>query len=125
MVKYILRMSLAILMIISLSGCNSLNPVDWFFSDTPSIEAQVGKTNEKTVGIKAEEIALNKETRTAEHIVEDSKIGTITGGTITIDESIPWYYWVLLVMGWMLPSPGEIYRGLGNLFINIKKFIKD
>ena len=125
MVKYILRMSLAILMIVFTTACSPIGFLGGLVSDTPSIEAQVGKTNEKTVGIKAEEIALNKETRTAEHIVEDSKIGTITGGTITIDESIPWYYWVLLVMGWMLPSPGEIYRGLGNLFINIKKFIKD
>ena len=125
MVKYILRMSLAILMIVFTTACSPMGILGGLVSDTPSIEAQVGKTNEKTVGIKAEEIALNKETRTAEHIVEDSKIGTITGGTITIDESIPWYYWVLLVMGWMLPSPGEIYRGIGNLFINIKKFIKD
>ena len=118
-------MSLAILMIVFTTACSPIGILGGLVSDTPSIEAQVGKTNEKTVGIKAEEIALNKETRTAEHIVEDSKIGTITGGTITIDEGVPVWVWLLLILGWILPSPAEIYRGLGNLFINIKKFIKD
>lgn len=118
----------SILLVLSLSACSPLGTLTGFFTDTPSIEAQIGKTNEKVTGVKAEEFTVSKvtDTKTAEHIVEDSKIGTITAtGDVTIDESVPWYYWVLLILGWMLPSPAEIYKGIGNLLINIKKFIKE
>ena len=111
----------ALLMVVSLSACSPLGTLTSFFNDTPSVDVQVGKTNEKTVGAKI----TTEVTRTAEHIVEDSKVGTITGGTVTIDEDVPVWVWLLLVLGWILPSPIEIYKGLGNLFINIKKFIKE
>ena len=115
-----------LLLILSLTACSPMGILGGLVSDTPSIEAQVGKTNEKVNGIKADEVALNKKTNTAEHIVEDSKIGTITAtGNVTIDEGTPVWVWLLLILGWILPSPIEIYRGIGNLFINIKKFIKE
>ena len=117
-----------ILLILSLTACSPMGILGGLVSDTPSIEAQVGKTNEKVNGVKADEFTVSKvtDTKTAEHIVEDSKIGTITAtGDVTIDESVPVWVWLLLILGWILPSPIEIYRGLGNLFINIKKFIKE
>ena len=109
-----------------LTACS---PLSMFTGNAlPDVEVQAGQSNEKINGVKAEEVTLSKvtDTKTAEHIVEDSKIGTITAtGNVTIDESVPVWVWLLLVLGWILPSPIEIYRGLGNLFVNIKKFIKE
>ena len=100
-----------------LSGCVGL-PFNPFSDDGGiSVEAQVGKNNEKVMGIK-------KET-TAEFVVEDSKFGSIEAKTVTVDEQVPFWVWMLMILGWLLPSPTEIYNGLGRLLINIKRFIKE
>lgn len=121
----ITKLTTALLLVLSLTACSPLSMFTGLVSDTPSIEAQVGKNNEKVNGVKAEEFSLVSKKTTAESVVEDSKIGNITGGTVTIDEDVPAWVWLLLVLGWILPSPIEIWRGIGNLFINIKKFIKE
>ena len=107
---------------LSLSSC-MLNP---FSSDGISVDAQVGKTNEKVTGVKAKEFSLVKKETTAEFVVEDAKFGNITSkGNITIDEQVPIWIWLLALLGWVLPSPIEIWRGLGKMMINLKHFIKD
>lgn len=108
---------------LSLSGCMSLpfNP----FSDDGGIEveAQIGKTNEKVTGVKAEEVSLVKKETTAEFVVEDSKYGSITAtGNIQVDEQVPVWVWLLAILGWLLPSPQEIWSGLGKLAWSLRKF---
>jgi hypothetical protein len=29
---------------------------------------------------------------------------------------VPAWVWILMIMGWLLPSPQEIYRGIIDLF---------
>ena len=108
---------------LSLSGCVSL-PFNPFSSDDGlSVEAQVGKTNEKVTGVKTDELVVgNKKTNTAEYVVEDSKYGTIKATTVKVDEQVPAWIWLLMVLGWLLPSPQEIWKGLGTLMINIKRY---
>ena len=112
------------LLTLLLTSCVSLpNP---FSDDKLDIDTQIGKTNEKVTGVKADELVIgNKKTNTAEYVVEDSKYGTIKATTVKVDEQVPAWIWLLMVLGWLLPSPSEIWKGLGNLFINIKKFIKE
>ena len=107
---------------LSLSSC-MLNP---FSSDGISVDAQVGKTNEKVTGVKAEEFSLVKKETTAEFVVEDAKFGNITSkGNITIDEQVPVWIWLLALLGWMLPAPSQIWLGLGMTMLNIKRYIKE
>jgi len=115
-----------IIISLSLTGCASLpsflNP---FSSDEGvSVEAQVGKTNEKVTGIKSEgdTVVGMKKTNTAEYVVEDSKYGSIKATNVNVDEQVPVWIWLLMVLGWLLPSPQEIWKGLGTLMINIKKY---
>lgn len=107
-----------------LTGCMSFNP----FADDGGIkvEAQVGKTNEKVQGVKAEEFTVSKveDTTTADTVIEDTKVGIIEAKEVAIDERVPFWIWLLMIIGWLLPSPQEIWKGLGNLFINIKKYLK-
>jgi hypothetical protein len=108
---------------ISLSGCVSLNP---FASDGGiEVDAQIGKTNEKVTGVKADEFSLVNKTNNAETVVEDSKIGTITATAVNITEQVPFWIWFIAILGWLLPSPTDIYIGLGKLLINIKRYIKE
>lgn len=113
------------LLTLLLTSCVSL-PFNPFSSDDGlSVEAQVGKTNEKVTGVKTDELVVgNKKTNTAEFVVEDSKFGSITASSVTVDEQVPAWIWLLMILGWLLPSPSEIWKGLGNLMVNIKKFIK-
>lgn len=113
------------LLTLLLTSCVSLpNP----FSDNGGFEvdAQVGKTNEKVTGVKTDELVIgNKKTNTAEYVVEDSKYGTIKATTVKVDEQVPAWIWLLAILGWLLPSPQDIWNGLGKLAYSIKKFIKD
>ena len=113
------------LLTLLLSGCMSFNP----FADDGGIkvEAQVGKTNEKVQGVKAEEFTVSKveETTTADTVIEDTKVGTIEADEVSIDERVPFWIWLLMIIGWLLPSPQEIWKGLGTLFIHIKKYIRN
>lgn len=34
----------------------------------------------------------------------------------TFNANPPWWVWTLLILGWLLPSPGEIWRGVVNAF---------
>ena len=112
------------LLTLLLTSCVSLpNP---FSDDKLDIDTQIGKTNEKVTGVKADELVIgNKKTNTAEYVVEDSKYGTIKATEVNVDEQVPAWIWLLAILGWLLPSPSEIWKGLGTLMINIKKFIKE
>ena len=113
---------LVILLALGTSGCVGLpfNP----FSDDGGIEveAQIGKTNERTTGVKSDELVVGSKT-TAEYVVEDTKFGTIKATTVTVDEQVPVWVWLLMILGWLLPSPREIYRGLGKLAWGIRAFL--
>jgi hypothetical protein len=37
-------------------------------------------------------------------------------GTQIINEEVPPWIWLLMILGWLLPSPQEIYNGIINLF---------
>lgn len=115
---------LVILLALGTSGCVSLpfNP----FSDDGGIEveAQIGKTNESTTGVKSDELVVgSKETVTAEAVIEDTKIGTIKATTVTVEEQVPSWVWLLMILGWLLPSPQEIWKGLGKLAWGIRAFL--
>ena len=112
------------LLALLLTSCVSLpNP---FSDDKLDIDTQIGKTNEKVTGVKADELVIgNKKTNTAEYVVEDSKYGTIKATEVNVDEQVPAWIWLLAILGWLLPSPQEIWKGLGKLMINLKKFIKE
>jgi len=123
-----MRLLLALPLIITLSACSPFGMITGMFSTTPDVDVQVGKTNEKVTGINTDEFAISKieDNTKAEEVnrAEDSVVGNVKGD-VSIDERVPFWIWLLMIMGWLLPSPSEIYKGLGQLFINIKRFIKE
>ena len=107
-----------------LSGCISLSSLNPFSSpEGIKVDAQIGKTNEKVTGVKAEEFSLVNKTNNAGTVVEDSRYGSISGN-ISIDEQVPVWIWLLALLGWLLPSPSEIWKGLGKFMWDIRVFFK-
>lgn len=72
-------------------------------SSGPSVEAQVGKDNTKVIGI-SEQVKGDKKTVEAQEIK-----------TVVVQQVPPWVL-LLLVLGWLLPSPGEISRKIRGLW---------
>lgn len=69
----------------------------------PSIEAQVGKENTKVIGV-SEQVKGDKKTVEAQEIK-----------TVVVQQVPPWVL-LLLVLGWLLPSPGEISKKIRGLW---------
>lgn len=51
------------------------------------------------------------------------QFASVQAEVFTYTQEIPVWVWLIMILGWVLPSPIEIYKGFGNLLINIKRFI--
>ena len=123
-----MKLLASLLLVLTLSACSPFGMITGMFSSTPDVDVQVGKTNEKVTGINTDEFAISKieDNTKAEEVnrAEDAIVGNVKGD-VSIDERVPFWIWFVAILGWLLPSPIEIYKGLGKLFINIKRYIKE
>ena len=98
-----------LLVLALLTGCSTVGKValSTLTSKVPSVEAQIGKENNKTLVLgTSEQIKGDK----VEKVVEASKVDTVN------IQQTPLWMIVLLVLGWLLPSPNEIANWFRNLF---------
>ena len=123
-----MKLLATLLLVLTLSACSPFGMITGMFSSTPDVDVQLGKTNEKVTGINTDEFAISKieDNTKAEEVnkAEDAVVGNVKGD-VSIDERVPFWIWFVAILGWLLPSPIEIYKGLGKLFINIKRYIKE
>jgi hypothetical protein len=94
-----------------LSGCSTLGAIGSFFGSDQGTDvntnAQVGKENiQQVVGSQTEAGGEAQIADTANRVT----------GTQIINQEVPPWVWILMIMGWLLPSPQEIYRGIIDLF---------
>lgn len=89
-----------------LTGCAALGATSVLTdalspSDGVSVEAQVGKENTKQI--------VGQQNETTNDVAGDQN-------TITVmNQDIPFSFLVLLVVGWILPTPTGIWRGITNM----------
>lgn len=108
-----IKLAIILVILALLSGCSPLSALSGLMGGGPSIEAQAGKNNEKTTGVKvATGDKIEGETVT---VSKAEKFNTVTATEFIHDERVPFWIWVLVILGWVLPSPIEIWRGLGNM----------
>lgn len=109
---------LALGLILTLSSCSGSQVLKSFLGGGPSVAAnvQAGKTNTQTVGTNV--IHENKIVRPqARKIIQDSgstKVKAEDVQTVVVNE-VPVWAVLLIVLGWLLPSPSEMGRKLANL----------
>lgn len=76
----------------------------------PNVAAnvQAGKENSQAVVSQTTRIEAGGD-------VQQSRVISNGAGEVTVQEVPPWVI-LLLILGWLLPSPGEIARWVTNLF---------
>ena len=96
----------AFIALLSLAGCSSLAPLSLLTGGGPNVAAntQIGKTNNQGVNVST----------TAPQIRPEAPVDTInqTNNNTEIDPLLL----LLLILGWLAPSPNEIGRGILRLF---------
>lgn len=78
---------------------------------------QAGKTNSQTLGTTK---IVEQKTESGDIKSVDSKVSAESVEKVTVNETQPWVI-LLLILGWLLPSPNEIGRWIKSLFTRTKK----
>ena len=112
------RLLLLLLVLTSIVSCSKV-PLGLLAGGGTNVAAntQVGKTNTQTLGK-----TLNSEQKlefdSADRVFQSSDTSRIKSDSIqqvTVNETPVWMI-LLLILGWLLPSPNEIGRWIRNLF---------
>lgn len=108
------------------ASCSSINPLGFLKGGTNvAANTQVGQNNYQTLG-KSETYAPSVSVRPNSRVDNidqsqtETKLSTDKVDNVTINEIPPWVI-LLLVLGWLLPSPGEIGRGFSKLWQTRRK----
>ena len=112
-----MRLTLLILSLVFLASCGG--PLDLLTGGGPNVAAnvQAGKTNSQTVGTteNLQQKVVRPEARDIRQSKDTNKVQSDSVDNVTINE-IPVWVIILLVVGWLLPSPREIGRWFRDLF---------
>jgi hypothetical protein len=115
------RLLLLLLVLTSTASC-SKGPLSLLTGGGPNIAAnvQAGKTNTQTVGTTnniAPTVSVRPNARVdnIDQSNRTSKVASERVETVVVNE-VPVWVVLLLILGWLLPSPNEIGRWIRSLF---------
>ena len=101
-----------------LAGCSG-TPLSLLTGGGPNVAAnvQAGKTNSQTVGTTnvTEQTLVRPKARDIRQTADSNKVRSDSVETVVVNE-VPVWVILLLVLGWLLPSPGEIGRSIASLW---------
>ena len=106
---------LVLTLLLSSCGLTSLLPFGGSGGPTVNSNAQVGKENRQSV------VSVEQTTTAGRDIVQTTKeveTGTVENLDITNTNIPPWVI-LLLILGWLLPTPTEIARGFINFVLRL------
>ena len=102
-----------------MAGCSG-SPLSLLTGGGPNVAAnvQAGKTNSQTVGTTnvTEQKLVRPKARDINQTADTNQVRSDSVETVVVNE-VPVWVVLLLVLGWLLPSPGEIGRYLRSLFV--------
>lgn len=100
-----------------LTGCGG-TPLSLLTGGGPNVAAnvQAGKTNNQTIGTTkvTEQKIVRPQARDIRQTSDTNKVRAESVKTVVVNE-VPTWVILLLILGWLFPSPGEIGRSLYNL----------
>ena len=104
-----------------LSGCGLSTLMSLGGSDGPTVNsnAQLGKENRQSVfsAEQSEEVTAGRDVIQTE-IIKEVETGKVENLDI-INTNIPPWVMLLLILGWLLPTPTEIARGFINFVLRL------
>lgn len=105
---------LLLLSVLMLTASCSKGPLSLLTGGGPNVAAniQAGKTNSQTLGTTK---IVEQKTESGDIKSVDSKVSAETVDKVTVNETQPWVI-LLLILGWLLPSPNEIGRWVTSVF---------
>ena len=104
-----------------LSGCGLSTLMSLGGSGGPTVNsnAQIGKENRQSVMSveQSEEVSAGRDVVQTE-IIKEVETGSV-GSLDIINTNIPPWVVLLLILGWLLPTPTEIGRGIMNFILTL------
>lgn len=117
--KTVLRIVSSLCLILLLSSCSGINPLSLLGGGgggpTVNSNAQIGKENKQAVVTYEEEQSNNagRDVITTE-VIKEVETGTVEDLRIS-NTNIPIWVILLLLLGWLLPTPTQMGHGLYQL----------
>ena len=110
MVKTLTRLTLLIVLLGTLGSCSKLNPLSFLSGGGTNVAAntQIGAENNQTVGVVTNTRPVLRVEAPVDKVVQDS--------STTKNTEIDPLMLILLILGWLAPSPNEMGRGILKLF---------
>jgi hypothetical protein len=114
-----LRLLLLLLVLTSTASCSKVNPLSLLAGGGTNVAAntQIGKTNTQTLGTTnntEQKLSVNQTDRVRQSS-DTNKVNADKVETVVVNE-VPAWVILLLVLGWLFPSPNEIGRWIRSLF---------
>lgn len=111
------RLLLLLLVLTSMPSCKG--PLGLLTGGGPNVAAniQAGKTNSQTIGTTK---IVEQKTESGDIKSVDARVSAESVEKVTVNEVPPWVV-LLLILGWLLPSPNEIGRWITKLFTREKR----
>ena len=110
-----------LILVLFLSGCGLSTLGLLGGSDGPTVNsnAKIGKENRQSVMSveQSEEISAGRDVVQTE-IIKEVETGSV-GSLDIINTNIPPWVMLLLILGWLLPTPTEIGRGIMNFILTL------
>ena len=104
-----------------LSGCGLSTLMSLGGSGGPTVNsnAQIGKENRQSVMSveQSEEVSAGRDVIQTE-VIKEVETGSV-GSLDIINTNIPPWVMLLLILGWLLPTPTEIGRGIMNFILTL------
>jgi len=102
-----------------MAGCSG-SPLSLLTGGGPNVAAntQAGKTNTQTIGTSTatgDQKIVRPQARDIQQNQNNNRVQAEKVETVVVNE-IPAWVVLLLILGWLLPSPGEIVRTIRNAF---------
>ena len=104
-----------IVLCLLLAGCGG-GPLSFLTGGGPNVAANVQAGAENRQSAVSVEGATQSLVRPQAREIRQEQNQTRAETIQTVQNNPPWWVWLLLILGWLLPSPGEIWRGVVNAF---------
>jgi len=106
---------LALILLLSSCGLTSLLPFGGSGGPTVNSNAQIGKENRQAAVTFEEEITAGRDVVQTTKEIETGSVETLE----IFNTNIPPWVIVLLILGWLLPTPTEMARGFMNFVLRL------
>ena len=101
-----------------MAGCSG-SPLSLLTGGGPNVAAnvQAGKTNTQTIGTTTvtEQKLVRPQAKTINQTSDNNRVRAESVKTVVVNE-VPTWVILLLILGWLFPSPGEIGRSIASIF---------